>query len=240
MTISTCVPGGWDPNVLLPCDYRCRNVEYKCMSDRIPTDKVWNFGCMEPPPHSTCECKGGMRSIVIGYSGSLAEASQVTTNSGTPRVFPEGDRVYFELVAAGEKLEKDLMLTDGGQRGGAQFHTSCSQDILGKTVNRFTPMKYTDSNDELTTIEYCPDQVYRGSSGSGKGSSQTSRRLSSSGKGSSGKGSSSSSGVRTYSGTRYVVFIPDDRPWCSCRSHGGTPTRALKKRGGPLQWLHEN
>ncbi len=91
-----------------------------------------------------CECKGGMVSLTIAYTGSLKDYLSTNSVSG---VYNESDGTYT-ITNGGEKLDKNLEIGDGNylESSFATIHTSCSQEILGVTYDEvFTVVAHTDT-----------------------------------------------------------------------------------------------
>ncbi len=96
-----------------------------------------------------CECKGGLTEVTIEYSGGAG--AFISSNSGT--VNDNGDGTYT-ISNNGVKLDKNLEIYAGGNT--AEFHTSCSQEILGVTFSGVTVIGYIDTEGSVTSIETCP------------------------------------------------------------------------------------
>ena len=97
-----------------------------------------------------CECKDGMVSLTIDYNGN----GVLSTNSGT--ITDNGDGT-FTITNDGEKLEKDLEISDegGDSSNFATIHTSCSQEILNVTYDEtFTVVSYTDNIGNTCEVNY--------------------------------------------------------------------------------------
>lgn len=97
-----------------------------------------------------CDCKGGMVSLTIAYSGT----GSLTTNSGIITGNQDGT---YTIEDNGEKLEKNLEISDGdGEFSNfATIHTSCSQEILNLTYDEvFTVIAYTDKEGNTCEVNY--------------------------------------------------------------------------------------
>ena len=75
----------------------------------------------------------------------------LTSNSGT--ITNNGDGTYTVATSNGDKLEKDLEIYVGGNT--AEYHTSCSQDILGVTMAGITVVSYIDTEGNMTSLDGC-------------------------------------------------------------------------------------
>jgi len=105
-----------------------------------------------PEPEPNCECKKGMTSVTVSYSGGAG--ADVTGWDAT--VIDNGDGTYT-LTQDGDKLDKDIWFAVDGNNWTSKIHTSCSKDILGQSFGQgITVVSYIDTVGNLSSIDTCP------------------------------------------------------------------------------------
>ena len=107
-----------------------------------------------------CDCEGRMREFTVSYSGSNNAKVYARTGSkyshwncknlSTFTNVQDGDNLTISGNWKSGRLGPKTWLTIGGVR--YEIHTSCSEDILGKTFGPFTVTSYVDGDGNYCSV----------------------------------------------------------------------------------------
>lgn len=107
-----------------------------------------------------CDCEGRMREFTVSYSGGNNAKVYARTGSNyshwncknlsTFTNVQDGDNLTISGNWKSGRLGPKTWLTIGGVR--YEIHTSCSEDILGKTFGPFTVTSYTDGDGNYCSV----------------------------------------------------------------------------------------
>ena len=105
---------------------------------------------LPPQPGFSCSCDGGMVTLTVEYNGPANATVDVFYDTGIPLAtftgVNNGDWLTVDATSVGQakfKSDTRFRVNNGPE---TKIHTSCSKYILGRVVNEFTVIGWTDGS----------------------------------------------------------------------------------------------